>query len=108
MSLCKDFSRDYRVQVAFEHADVPGDIANDRALSLFRIVQETLHNVAKHSGACGDRLEGTSDAVALSVFDNGKGFTPSEGGTPHGIGMQSIRDRARMIMEPYFSNPGPP
>jgi signal transduction histidine kinase len=76
-SLCKDFSRDYRVQVAFEHADVPGDIANDRALSLFRIVQETLHNVAKHSGATrvAIDLKGTSDAVALSVFDNGRAST---------------------------------
>jgi PAS domain S-box-containing protein len=97
-SLCKDFLRDYRVQVAFEHTNVPRDIANDRALSLFRIVQETLHNVAKHSGATrvAIDLKGTSDAVALSVFDNGKGFNP-EDGTPHGIGMQSIRERARMV-----------
>jgi signal transduction histidine kinase len=98
-ALCKDFSRDHRVQVLFEHTDVPGDIANDRALSLFRIVQETLHNVAKHSGVTrvAIDLKGTSDAVALSVFDNGKGFNPSEHGTPHTIGMQSIRERAHMM-----------
>jgi PAS domain S-box-containing protein len=97
-SLSKDFSRDYRVEVAFEHADVPGEIANDRALSLFRIVQEALHNVAKHSGATrvAIDLKGTSDAVALSVFDNGKGFN-LEDGTSHGIGMQSIRERVRMM-----------
>jgi len=98
-SLCKDFSRDYRVEVAFEHADVPGDIANDRALSLFRIVQEALHNVAKHSGATGVAidLKGSADAVTLSVFDNGKGFNAAEQGVPHGIGMQSIRERVRMM-----------
>jgi signal transduction histidine kinase len=55
--------------------------------------------VAKHSGATrvAIDLKRTSDAVALSVFDNGKGFNPSEHGTPHGIGMQSIRERARMM-----------
>jgi PAS domain S-box-containing protein len=97
-SLSKDFSRDYRIEVAFEHADVPEDIGNDRALSLFRIVQEALHNVAKHSGATrvAIDLKGTSDAVALSVFDNGKGFNPADG-TSHGIGIQSIRERARMM-----------
>jgi signal transduction histidine kinase len=35
--------------------------------------------------------------LALSVFDNGKGFNPSERGASHGIGMQSIRERARMM-----------
>ena len=86
------------VDVAFEPADVPADIANDRVLSLFRIVQEALHNVAKHSGATrvAIDLKGTADGVSLSVFDNGKGFNPEEG-TSRGIGMQSIRERARMM-----------
>ena len=97
-SLSNDFSRDSRVEVAFEHADVPDDIANDRALSLFRIVQEALRNVAKHSGATrvAIDLKGTSDVIALSVFDNGKGFNP-EDGTSHGIGLRSIRERVRMM-----------
>jgi len=97
-SLFNDFSRDSRVEVAFEHADVPDDIANDRALSLFRIVQEALRNVAKHSGATrvAIDLKGTSDVIALSVFDNGKGFNP-EDGTSHGIGLRSIRERVRMM-----------
>jgi PAS domain S-box-containing protein len=98
-SLCKDFSRDYGVQVRCEHADVPGDIASDRGLSLFRITQEALHNVAKHSGATcvAIDLKRQSDNIALSVFDNGTGFTPSENGAPQGIGLQSIRERVRMM-----------
>jgi len=98
-SLCRTFSRDYGVQVKFEHADVPGDIASDRALSLFRIVQEGLHNVAKHSGATcvAINLKKQPDNVVLSVFDNGTGLPLLENSAAGGIGLQSIRERVRMM-----------
>jgi len=81
------------------HADVPGDVANDCALALFRIVQEALHNVAKHSGATRVLIEvkGQAGTLALSVLDNGRRFTASENGAAHGIGLQSIRERVRML-----------
>ena len=49
--LCRDTTRHYGVKVDFESRDVPRDIGSDVALCLYRIVQEALQNIVKHSGA---------------------------------------------------------
>jgi two-component system sensor histidine kinase UhpB len=66
-------------------------------LAVYRIAQESLTNVARHSNA--DRvtvaLEGDLDSVVLRVADDGRGF---DGGMPqeHG-GLRSMRERALLV-----------
>lgn len=69
------------------------------ALNLFRIVQEGLHNVSKHSRASKVevQLTGDSDSIRLTIFDSGVGFHPAENHTSNGIGIQSMRERAKMV-----------
>src|SRR5262249_60461883 len=50
-SACAEMWRQYGVSVDFTHHGVPSDLHADVALCVYRIVQESLHNVAKHSGA---------------------------------------------------------
>ena len=50
-AFCRDVAVQHGVSVCFDHGDVPRDVPSDVSLCLFRIVQEALHNVAKHSGA---------------------------------------------------------
>ena len=56
--------------------NVPGALAHDVALCLFRVVQEGLNNVVKHSGASEARvtLAGTTDGLVLTIADSGRGF----------------------------------
>jgi signal transduction histidine kinase len=77
------------------------DIALDRdlATAIFRIFQETLTNVVRHAEATkvGVRLEDRPEEVALIVWDNGKGVTPSELSDPKSMGLVGMRERARTL-----------
>jgi signal transduction histidine kinase len=66
---------------------------------VYRIVQEALHNVVKHSGASqvAIRLKADRDVVSLTVADDGAGFDPCRESGSSGIGVQSMKERARML-----------
>ena len=49
--LCREFSEEYPIKVSCACRNIPKDLSNDIGLSVLRIVQESLHNIAKHSGA---------------------------------------------------------
>jgi signal transduction histidine kinase len=69
--------------------------------SLYRIAQETLTNVWKHSGARNVRvlLEVTDHTCALEIGDDGRGFDPAAAAAAEKdhIGLRSLRDRAELI-----------
>ena len=96
--VCTDLSRAYRIPIHLECVDVPASLSNDIALCLYRIVQEALHNVVKHSAAASAsvRLEAHSGAIVLTVIDDGKGFDPVEAAT-NGVGLISMRERTRQV-----------
>src|SRR5262249_4076670 len=50
-ALCRDVSLQHRIAVDFMHHDVPMGVNADVSLCLYRVTQEALHNVIKHSGA---------------------------------------------------------
>jgi two-component system nitrate/nitrite sensor histidine kinase NarX len=67
-------------------------------LALYRIMQEALHNIAKHAAATrvGVRLHCDPQAVALAIHDHGRGFDPDRASAGHfGIGI--MRERAAAI-----------
>jgi PAS domain S-box-containing protein len=80
-------------QVGFEEAMVP----ENQKLSLFRIVQEQLNNILKHSGAYNVwiRLYRQKEQVILEIIDDGKGFDPSK--TRNGVGILNIKNRAEIF-----------
>ena len=74
--LCKDFSQrlGIEVQTHFE----PVRLSRSADLTVFRMVQESLTNIAKHAHASAVwvRLEGAGGEVRISVRDDGRGFDP--------------------------------
>jgi PAS domain S-box-containing protein len=66
-------------------------------LCLFRVAQEALNNVIKHSNAkdVAVKLSMAGEKVQLQIKDNGTGFDPA--GSFSGIGIVSMRERLRMI-----------
>ena len=69
---CRDVSRQ-SLAVRFQHQTVPAQIPPDRALSLFRVLEEALSNVIRHSGATQAwvTLAGTASDLVLRVADDG-------------------------------------
>ena len=98
-SFCREFSAQHGTQVAFSQQDVPRSVSPDIALCLFRIVQEGLRNVQKHSGAAHAqvRIEAMEDTLHLSITDDGVGFDVKNGADRQGLGLWSMRERVRLV-----------
>ena len=78
-------------------------VSKEQAINLYRIVQECVNNVLKHSGATEAvvTIRGEASGVHVSVEDNGKGFSPEKvapsGDRMRGFGLMGIGERARML-----------
>jgi signal transduction histidine kinase len=66
-------------------------------VQIYRVLQEALNNVSRHSGAkeAWIRLRFESEQLELEVEDHGKGLAPAEGQT--GIGLVAMRERAELL-----------
>jgi PAS domain S-box-containing protein len=97
--LCREFSEQYSIKVVCACTGIPAKLDNDIALTFFRVVQEALHNIAKHSGASDVHVEvtGASRALTLIVCDNGAGFNVQESKAAAGLGLISMRERVHLI-----------
>ena len=98
-SLCSEFHDYHSIAVVFWEHNVPRDIPREVALCLFRIAQEALQNVRKHSSAesAEVRLEGLEHRIHLSVSDKGSGFDPTAAFGEGGIGIRSMEERVRLV-----------
>jgi len=98
-ALCQEFSEQQGIQINFEHGNLPRHIPPEVALCLFRIVQEGLRNIKRHSGAdkAEVRIERLGDRLLLSVSDQGKGFDMNNHSPHKGIGIQSMEERLRYL-----------
>jgi signal transduction histidine kinase len=98
-SYCEDFSARGGIQVKYSVPAPPGAAPPEVELCLYRICQESLRNVAKHSGVrrAVVKLERIADEILLSIRDKGAGFDVDAAGRSGGIGLLSIRERARLV-----------
>jgi signal transduction histidine kinase len=97
--LCREFSEMTRIAVEFNSdSDVPLT-SQEVAIALYRVAQEALTNVAKHSGSREARvtLAQRDGALHLAIADTGVGFDPKQRPVTAGLGLINIRERARMI-----------
>jgi signal transduction histidine kinase/ABC-type uncharacterized transport system substrate-binding protein len=96
---CREFSEQHHVQVEFVHHDISEQIPKDVTLCLFRIAQEALRNVVKHSGAAEAKVELSShgDGIDLCISDSGAGFSPESARGERGLGLISMRERLRLV-----------
>ena len=93
------FSEQENIQVTFHHSNVPAIVDADAALCLYRVLQESLHNILKHSGAhtAQVNLAGTDGNLRIvhqrfrlrirSKTIRGKG----------GLGLRSMEERANLL-----------
>lgn len=98
-SLCREMSHQHDLQIRFIHRDVPTQIPTDVAICLFRIVQEALRNVVKHSNTSTAQVElsGQAHAVDLCISDSGAGFDLECVKQKGGLGLVSMTERLRLI-----------
>jgi PAS domain S-box-containing protein len=75
------------------------DLGRERSTAVFRIFQEVLTNVLRHSQATRVVVEmsANDDVFSLKVDDNGRGITEAEVNNPASLGLLGIRERAHLI-----------
>ncbi len=96
---CREFGEHHKFEIEFESRDLPRQLPPDVSLCLFRVLQEGLHNAAKHSGVkrFDVQLWGTSGNVHLTISDLGSGFDTEAAMKGRGLGITSMQERLKLV-----------
>jgi signal transduction histidine kinase len=97
----RNFSKRTGIRAQLSHEDVDERMPPDVEVCLYRIVQEALTNVARHSGAlsCSVSLRRVGAQVELVVEDSGRGLGSASGSADarRGLGLMGMRERAQSL-----------
>jgi len=98
-SFCKELSEQMKVEIQYNHSEIPGTLSKEVSLCLFRVLQEALQNAVKYSGVRSFTvdLNGTAESIELTVSDTGSGFEEQHASTRHGLGLISMRERLQLV-----------
>ena len=96
---CEELSNRYGVMIDAHFENIPKALPPDISLCLYRVLQEALQNVVKHSGSqrAHVSLGGQINTVKLTVTDSGHGFDPHEAMSGPGIGLTSMKERLKVV-----------
>jgi PAS domain S-box-containing protein len=96
---CRDFAKHYGIEIDYSIKDVPRGLDKGVALCFYRVIQESLQNVARHSKATAVflQLTGNADKLQLEVRDDGVGFDAKKISYVSGLGLVSMRERMHLI-----------
>jgi PAS domain S-box-containing protein len=97
--LCREFAAQYLVPAQCNCSGISNNLSGDIALCLFRVIQEALHNIAKHGHAKNVDVEviRSSNKVHLKISDDGVGFDSNVKNRRHGLGLISMRERLYLL-----------
>ena len=110
--LASDVSRSSGIDVETDLQDDgrSEQLSRERALMLYRIAQEGLRNVARHSGAKRARISARAQNgdIAVSIQDFGHGFETTDPSRSKGLGLISMAERTRLAEGRFeiWSRPG--
>jgi PAS domain S-box-containing protein len=107
---CVAFSKQHRTTVKFVPTSVPDSLPADISLSVYRIAQESLWNIAKHARARNIRLalSQVDGELVLTVEDDGAGFDQHQIKGKGSLGFVSMEERSRLVQGTFSvqSKPG--
>lgn len=97
-ALCRDVSRSSGIDIEFTDSRVPRLIPQEVVLCLYRIAQEALQNIVRHSGATAGScaLSFRSSSLKLRITDAGAGFEV-DAQMNRGLGLISMEERLRLV-----------
>ena len=96
------------IHIFYEKSGQPFAVDGSAAIHIYRILQEAMNNVARHSGAkeAWVRIQFQKDALRLEVEDHGVGFGTQK--VNQGIGLVAMRERAELLHGSLaFTTPAP-
>ena len=108
-NFCKDFAARNGMEIAFENAGLCQKPREDVALCVYRVAQEAIRNVQKHSGTRSAlvQLDEVSGSMRLRVSDHGEGFDPAAADLAQGLGLLSMQERLHSLGGELFIHSWP-
>ena len=97
-SWSREFSEHQGIEINFK-AEIASAIPFEIGVTLFRILQEALHNAVKHSGVKRLEVELSehNNEIHLTISDAGKGFDIEGARQGRGLGLASMEERVRLV-----------
>ncbi|MFI5211578.1 MAG: response regulator [Ignavibacteria bacterium] len=94
-----EFEKRTKIKCDTDLCDDGFSLGIEKSISMFRIVQETLTNIARHSGADKVliKLENINGWLILTISDNGKGITNEEIERTSSLGIVGMKERALLF-----------
>jgi len=94
---CSSLHKRAGIKVKFEHVDLQSKYDSTMELNIFRITQELLNNIQKHSASANVfvSLMDHGDSISLTVEDDGIGFDPNKDSS--GIGLRNVASRVKTL-----------
>ena len=109
-NFCRDFAARNEMEIEFQDSGTQQKPSQDAALCLFRVAQEAVRNVQKHSGTRRAlvQLDEISGSLRLRVSDQGTGFAADSTEYSEGLGLLSMQERLHSLGGELFihSRPG--
>ena len=96
---CEELSTRHGVTIDVHFEDIPPALSREVSLCLYRVLQEALQNVVKHSGSRHAQvaLNARIDTISLKITDSGAGFDPQEAMRGRGLGLISMKERLKVV-----------
>jgi PAS domain S-box-containing protein len=96
---CEELSKRHGVTIDVHFEDIPKALPPEISLCLYRVLQEALQNVVKHSvSRCAQvSLSGHVNTINLTIKDSGTGFRPHEAMRGPGLGLTSMKERLKIV-----------
>ena len=97
-NLCETVTQETSIEVSFAEENVTANLNPQISLCLYRVAQEALHNVARHSHAqtVQVQLRGRGERISLHIADDGIGIPP-ERERSVALGLASMRERVTLV-----------
>jgi PAS domain S-box-containing protein len=97
--VCEELSNRHGVAIDVHFENIPTALSREISLCLYRVLQEALQNVVKHSGSrhAHVSLNAQIDTIDLTVKDSGAGFDPQEALRGRGLGLTSMKERLKIV-----------
>ena len=96
---CEELSSRHNLTIDVHFENIPTALPREISLSLYRVLQEALQNVLKHSVSrrAHVSLSCQLDTIKLTIKDSGAGFDPQEAMRGPGLGLTSMKERLKVV-----------
>ncbi|MCK9409305.1 MAG: two-component regulator propeller domain-containing protein [Bacteriovoracaceae bacterium] len=97
LNLCDQVQQSSNLECVYHIDEIDGIIPKEREINFYRIIQEGINNILKHSGAtqASMMIRRSDEGLTASLWDNGKGFDAE--GVQAGLGLTGIRERTKIL-----------